>query len=33
MPHLIPVTIIKNKWLMSRKRNYPTEGGSRGGGS
>jgi hypothetical protein len=33
MPGLIPVSIIKNKWLMSRKRNYQTEGGIRGGGS
>jgi hypothetical protein len=33
MPRLIPVSIIKKKWLMSRKRNYPIEGGSRGDGN
>ena len=33
MPYLIYVSIIKNKWLMSRKRNYSTEGDSRDGGS
>jgi len=33
MPCLIPVSIIKKKWLISRKRNYLAEGGSRGGGS
>jgi len=32
MPYLIPVSIIKSKWLISRRRNYPTEGGSRGSG-
>ena len=33
MPHLIPVSIIKNKWFMSRRRYCPTDGSSSGGGS